>query len=149
MTAKKSVSPRLLAKAATGILGFDEISRGGLPRNRTSLVMGGPGTGKTVFALQTLVNAAQERKQPGIFVAFEEGPDEIRANAATFGWGLPALAQSAVFFLDARLTSSASKLPAGHAVSGRARPDLSAPAARRDAARQGLIRVRRRAALIV
>jgi circadian clock protein KaiC len=104
LTAKKSVSPRLLAKAATGILGFDEISRGGLPRNRTSLVMGGPGTGKTVFALQTLVNAAQERKQPGIFVAFEEGPDEIRANAATFGWGLPALAQSAVFFLDARLS---------------------------------------------
>ena len=104
LTAKKNVTARLLAKAATGILGFDEISRGGLPRNRTSLVMGGPGTGKTVFALQALVNAARERKQPGIFVAFEEGPDEIRANAATFGWGLPAMAQSSLFFLDARLS---------------------------------------------
>ena len=104
MTAKKKATPLLLSKAATGILGFDEISRGGLPRNRTSLVMGGPGAGKTVFALQALVNAAREGKQPGIFVAFEEGPDAIFANAATFGWGLPALARRALFFLDARLS---------------------------------------------
>jgi circadian clock protein KaiC len=104
VTAKKRATPLLLSKAATGILGFDEISRGGLPRNRTSLVMGGPGAGKTVFALQALVNAARERKQPGIFVAFEEGPGAIFANAATFGWGLPALARSALFFLDARLS---------------------------------------------
>src|SRR6195256_3049702 len=66
--------------------------------------MGGPGTGKTVFALQALVNAARELKQPGIFVAFEEGADEIFANAATFGWRLPALAKSELFFLDARLS---------------------------------------------
>ena len=104
MTAKKSATQRLLSKVATGIQGFDEISRGGLPRNRTSLVMGGPGTGKTVFALQALVNAARERKQPGIFVAFEEGPEEICANAATFGWGLRPIANRALFFLDARLS---------------------------------------------
>jgi circadian clock protein KaiC len=101
---KKSAAPRLLSKLATGLQGFDEISRGGLPRNRTSLVMGGPGTGKTVFALQALVNAARDRKQPGIFVAFEEGTSEIFANAATFGWGVPALANRALFFLDARLS---------------------------------------------
>jgi circadian clock protein KaiC len=104
VTAKKSATRGLLSKVATGIQGFDEISRGGLPRSRTSLVMGGPGTGKTVFALQALVNAARERKQPGIFVAFEEGPEEICANAAAFGWGLPALAKRALFFLDARLS---------------------------------------------
>jgi circadian clock protein KaiC len=104
VTAKKSGTQRLLSKVATGIQGFDEISRGGLPRNRTSLVMGGPGTGKTVFALQALVNAARERKQPGIFVAFEEGPDEICANAAPFGWGLRTKASRALFFLDARLS---------------------------------------------
>jgi circadian clock protein KaiC len=104
VTAKKSATQRLLSKLATGLRGFDEISRGGLPRNRTSLVMGGPGTGKTVFALQALVNAARERKQPGIFVAFEEGSREIFANAATFGWGLPDLAKSTLFFLDARLS---------------------------------------------
>jgi circadian clock protein KaiC len=104
VTARKNAAPRLLSKVATGIHGFDELSRGGLPRNRTSLVMGGPGTGKTVFALQALVNAARERKQPGIFVAFEEGADEIFANAATFGWHLPALAMSSLFFFDARLS---------------------------------------------
>lgn len=104
MTARKGAAPRLLFKVATGIQGFDELSYGGLPRNRTSLVMGGPGTGKTVFALQTLVNAARERKQPGIFVTFEEDPDDIFANAATFGWRLPALARGALFFLNARLS---------------------------------------------
>jgi circadian clock protein KaiC len=104
VSAKRRATPRLLAKVATGVQGFDEISRGGLPLNRTSLVMGGPGTGKTVFALQALVNAARERKQPGIFVAFEEGSGEIFANAATFGWGLPALAKRTLFFLDARLS---------------------------------------------
>jgi circadian clock protein KaiC len=93
-----------LLKAATGMRGFDQISRGGLPRNRTSLVMGAAGTGKTVFALQTLVNAARQARQPGIFVAFEEGTREIFANAATFGWNLPALSKSALFFLDARLS---------------------------------------------
>ncbi len=104
MVAKKKFAAGALPKAATGIAGFDEISRGGLPLNRTSLVLGGPGTGKTVFALQTLVSAARERRQPGIFVAFEEGVAEIFANAAAFGWGLPALAATGVFFLDAGLS---------------------------------------------
>jgi len=104
VTAKKSATARLLPKLATGLRGFDEISHGGVPRNRTSLVLGGPGTGKTIFALQTVVNAARERKQPGIFVAFEEGTGEIFANATTFGWDLPALGKGALFFLDARLS---------------------------------------------
>ncbi len=103
MTKKKTVASAL-SKAATGIPGFDEISRGGLPRNRTSLVMGGPGTGKTVFALQILVGAVRERKQPGIFVAFEEGVAQIFANAAAFGWGLPALAEDSLFFFNASLS---------------------------------------------
>ncbi len=104
MTVRKSATPRPLSKLATGLRGFDEISHGGLPRSRTSLVMGGPGTGKTIFALQTLVNSARERTQPGIFVAFEESAGEIFANAATFGWDLPTLPKSALFFLDARLS---------------------------------------------
>src|SRR5580700_4992972 len=104
VTPKRSATPRLLSKLATGLQGFDQISRGGLPRNRTTLVLGGAGTGKSIFALQALVNAARERKEAGIFVAFEEAPDDIFANAATFGWGLPALAKSTLFFLDARLS---------------------------------------------
>ncbi|MHB8812952.1 MAG: ATPase domain-containing protein, partial [Steroidobacteraceae bacterium] len=103
MTSRKSAAPGL-SKLATGISGFDQLSRGGLPRNRTSLVMGGPGAGKTVFALQTLVNAAREREQPGIFVTFEEAPNEILANAVAFGWPLSALARRGLFFLDARLS---------------------------------------------
>ena len=102
--AKKSATPRLLSKLATGVQGFDGISRGGLPRKRTSLVMGGPGTGKTVFALQAVVSAARQRGQPGIFVAFEESISDILANAATFGWDLRALAKRALFLLDARLS---------------------------------------------
>jgi circadian clock protein KaiC len=104
VTTKKSAPPRPLPKLATGLHGFDEISRGGLPRSRTTLVVGGPGTGKSVFALQALVSAARERRQHGIFVAFEESTGEIFANAGTFGWGLPALASRALFFLDARLS---------------------------------------------
>jgi circadian clock protein KaiC len=89
---------------ATGIQGFDEISYGGLPRNRASLVMGGPGTGKTVFALQALVNAAQQRDEPGIFVAFEESTNAILENAAGFGWRLAALSRSALAFHNAQLS---------------------------------------------
>jgi circadian clock protein KaiC len=103
--ARKSVAPRsVVTKAATGIRGFDELSGGGLPKHRTALVIGGPGTGKTVFALQVLVNAVRERKQPGIFVACEEAADQIFANSASFGWNLRALTRKSLFFLNARLS---------------------------------------------
>ena len=93
-----------LPKIPTGIEGFDELSRGGLPRHRTTLLKGGPGSGKTVFALQSLVNAARKRQEPGIFVAFEESTPEIIANAGSFDWDLPALAKHKIFFLDAKLS---------------------------------------------
>jgi len=93
-----------VTKMLTGIQGFDEITDGGLPRGRTTLVMGGPGCGKTIFALQTLVNGARRAKEASIFVAFEESTRQIVANAATFGWDLPALEKRKLFFLDARLS---------------------------------------------
>ncbi len=96
--------PQHLPKIATGIQGFDELSRGGLPRGRITLLKGGPGSGKTVFALQSLVNAARERDEPGIFVAFEESPREILANAAGFDWNVPALVRNKLFFMDANLS---------------------------------------------
>ncbi len=99
-------------KMCTGIEGLDEITEGGLPRGRTSLVIGGPGTGKSVFALQTLVNGARQNGEPGIFVAFEEESQQIRTNAASFGWDLPALEKDRLFFLDARLSSDV--IAAGH-----------------------------------
>lgn len=93
-----------LQKALTGIQGFDEMTLGGLPRRRTSLIMGGTGSGKTIFALQTLVNGARKFGEPAIFVAFEENSQQIIANAASFGWDLPALQRDKLFFLDARLS---------------------------------------------
>ncbi len=93
-----------LTKMLTGIQGFDEITEGGLPRGRTTLVMGGPGCGKTVFALQALVNGARSGKEGSVFVAFEENARQIVANASTFGWNLPALVKKKLFFLDAQLT---------------------------------------------
>src|SRR5260221_8392932 len=92
-----------LHKMPTGVEGFDAITGGGLPRNRTSLILGGPGGGKTVFALQTLVNGARQFGEPGIFVAFEENPRRILANAASFGWNLPQLEKKQLFFFDAKM----------------------------------------------
>jgi circadian clock protein KaiC len=92
------------SKAPTGIEGFDVGVAGGLPRGRTSLVIGGPGSGKTIFALQTLVHGARQWGEPGIFVAFEENSRQIFANAASFGWDLPALEKDRLFFLDARMS---------------------------------------------
>jgi circadian clock protein KaiC len=101
-----------IAKLSTGIEGFDEITRGGLPRGRTTLVLGTPGAGKTVFALQALVSAAAREGRAGIFVAFEESSRDIVANAATFGWDLPALEEKKLFFLDAYLSPTV--VQAGH-----------------------------------
>ena len=93
-----------IAKTATCIDGFDEITGGGIPAGRVTLVVGGPGAGKTVFALETLVNGARENREPGIFVAFEESSTQIINNAATFGWDLERLQRERLFFLDARLS---------------------------------------------
>ena len=108
--ARTKPAPRpVVTKVSTGIRGFDEITEGGLPRGRTSLVMGGPGCGKTVFALQTLVNGARLAKESSLFVAFEESTRQIVANAATFGWDLPSLERDKLFFLDAQLSPDSVK----------------------------------------
>lgn len=91
-----------IPKAPTGIRGLDEITRGGLPRGRATLVAGGAGSGKSVLALQTLVHGARELKEPGIFVSFEEGSARLIANAAAFGWDLPALQRRQLVFIDAQ-----------------------------------------------
>jgi circadian clock protein KaiC len=101
-TGSKAAQP--LPKLPTGIEGFDALSRGGLPRHRTTLLTGGPGAGKTIFALQCLVNAIRARRGRGIFVAFEETPRQILANAATLDWRLGSLAAKDIFFLDAHMS---------------------------------------------
>jgi len=94
--------PTVPAKSATGIDGFDEITGGGLPRGRTSLLLGGPGSGKTIFALQFLVYGVRNLGEPGIFVAFEESPHRIVANVESFGWDVAELQADKLYFLDAQ-----------------------------------------------
>ena len=101
---KARTPSRTKLKMLTGMQGFDEITGGGLPLRRTSLIMGGPGCGKTVFALQAAVRHAALTQEAAIFVAFEESAEQIISNAATFGWDLPALTRKKLFFLDARLS---------------------------------------------
>jgi circadian clock protein KaiC len=95
-------SPTALKKAPSGITGFDEITGGGLPRGRTTLLLGGPGSGKTVFALQYLVNGARIYGEPGIFVAFEETAKRIVANAESFDWKIGQLQRRKLLFVDAQ-----------------------------------------------
>lgn len=104
MKSARSSSVKTTSKSATGITGFDEITGGGLPRGRTTLLTGGPGSGKTLFALRFLVHGAQDCKEPGIFVAFEEATKRIIANADNFGWNLQELQRKKLFFLDAQPT---------------------------------------------
>jgi circadian clock protein KaiC len=94
---------KVSSKAPTGITGFDEITGGGLPRGRSTLLVGGAGSGKTIFAQQFLVHGARKCKEPGIFVAFEETSKRIVANANSFGWKLGELQQKKkLFFMDAQ-----------------------------------------------
>lgn len=92
----------MIDKAETGIAGFDELTGGGLPKGRVTMVEGGAGTGKTIMALQSLAYAARELDEPGVFVAFEEQADSIRLNASDFGWQLDTLSDDQLVFLDAR-----------------------------------------------
>lgn len=80
-----------LAKCPTGIPGLDEITFGGLPAGRPTLVCGGAGCGKTLLAMEFLVRGALEYNEPGVFIAFEERPEELTENVASLGFDLPAL----------------------------------------------------------
>lgn len=92
----------MFTKAPTGIVGFDDICGGGLPQGRTTLLVGGPGSGKTIFAMQCLVHGARHCQEPGIFVTFEESPKRIAVNLEGFGWDLDALQPGQLAFVDAQ-----------------------------------------------
>ena len=81
----------VLPKAPTGIRGLDEITGGGLPQGRSTLVTGGAGCGKTLLGLQFLVAGAREHGEPGVLVTFEESAEEVAANVASLGFDLDAL----------------------------------------------------------
>src|SRR3954451_7870676 len=89
-----------IAKAPTGILGFDEITGGGLPAGRPTLVCGGPGCGKTLFAMQFLVAGATRFGEPGVFMSFEEPSDDLAKNVASLGFDLDDLAERGLISMD-------------------------------------------------
>ncbi len=82
---------RQLQKCPTGIKGFDEITQGGLPKNRVTLVSGGPGSGKTLFGIDFLVNGANYYKERGVFMSFEETEDEVYQDVASLNVDLHGL----------------------------------------------------------
>lgn len=79
----------VIKKLETGIQGLDLIAKGGLPKGRTTLVSGTAGSAKTVFPTPFLVEGITRNDEGGVFVTFEEPPDDIRANMAGFGWDIP------------------------------------------------------------
>src|ERR1700749_3138525 len=80
-----------LAKTPTGITGLDEITEGGLPAGRPTLVCGDAGCGKTLMSIEFIVRGATEFNEPGVFMAFEEKADELSANVASLGFDLDKL----------------------------------------------------------
>ena len=89
---KKSDSPKKqLQKCPTGIKGFDEITEGGLPRNRTTLVSGSAGSGKTLLGIDFLINGAIQFKEPGVFMSFEETEDELYTDVVSLNLDLRGL----------------------------------------------------------
>ena len=89
-----------LPKAPTGITGFDEITGGGIPRGRPTLVSGGAGCGKTLFSMEFLVRGATEFAEPGLFMSFEENEHELAQNVASLGFDLAALVKRRLLSLD-------------------------------------------------
>jgi len=89
-----------LPKTLTGIRGLDEITRGGLPKGRPTLVCGGPGSGKTLLALTFLVNGALHFDEPGVLMTFEENEVEIASDVASLGFDLPKLIEAKKFAVD-------------------------------------------------
>ncbi len=94
------VPSEALVKAPTGVRGLDDITRGGLPQGRPTLVCGSAGSGKTLLAMEFLVRGAVKYGEPGLFVAFEETAEELVQNVASLGWDLSRLTAARQLVID-------------------------------------------------
>ena len=90
----------VLRRTPTGVAGLDEITGGGLPRGRPTLLCGGAGSGKTLLAMEFLVRGATQFDEPGVFMTFEEHADELATNFASLGYDLNALVKDKRIALD-------------------------------------------------
>src|ERR1700730_9103315 len=89
-----------LKKSPSGIVGFAQITGGGLPTGRPTIVCGGPGCGKTMFAMEFLIRGATEFGEPGVLMTFEETGEEMSRNVESLGFNLQSLADTKKLFLD-------------------------------------------------
>lgn len=89
-----------LAKSPTGIEGLDEVTGGGLPRGRPTLICGSAGCGKTLFALEFVVHGAVRYGEPGVFLAFEESAEELAQNVRSLGFDLDDLVRRGLLVVD-------------------------------------------------
>ena len=89
-----------LSKTPTGIEGLDEITNGGLPSGRTTLICGSAGSGKTVIGMEFLVHGILDYDEPGVFVAFEETEKDLSQNVASFGYDLDRLQSEGKLAID-------------------------------------------------
>ncbi len=87
----RDLKEKSLKKTPTGISGLDDITYGGLPEGRTTLVYGSAGSGKTLMAMEFLVKGAENYGEPGVFMAFEETSEDLAENFASLGFGLDSL----------------------------------------------------------
>ena len=83
--------PRKLAKCPTGIIGFDQITNGGLPKHNITLIGGGTGSGKTLFGIDFIISGALKYGEPGVFMSFEETSEELSGDVASLNWDLKGL----------------------------------------------------------
>src|ERR1022692_4098951 len=85
---KSKTSNFIFPKSPTGIQGLDDITIGGLPKNRPTLLLGNTGCGKTITAMEFLVNGIILFNEPGVFMTFEEKADELALNVKSLGYDL-------------------------------------------------------------
>lgn len=96
----RSTELPVLRKVPTGIAGFDEVTLGGIPEGRTTLVCGAAGCGKTLFGMQFLIRGALDRGEPGVFVAFEETEEDLAKNVASLGFDVKDLERRKLLAVD-------------------------------------------------
>ncbi|MBY6240875.1 circadian clock protein KaiC [Methylosinus sp. Sm6] len=94
------MTANFLAKAPTGISGLDEMTMGGLPKGRPTLLCGGPGSGKTLLSMSFIVNGALRYGEPGVFMSFEERPEDLRANFTSLGFDVDDLTKRELLVVD-------------------------------------------------
>ena len=92
--------PTALQKERTGIPGFDEVTQGGVPKGRPTLICGSAGAGKTLFAMEFLVRGATQFNEPGVFISFEESDEELATNVASLNFDLNELVAQKKLVLD-------------------------------------------------